>query len=92
MRHERYDLEQIMREYMRILAIQTRDRLGLKQKQMADELFMSESSYSDIETGRAGGSALTVVRLLNMQERPEEHLHRLNEKFGELLSGDLQPI
>ena len=40
-------------EDLRILAIRTRDRFGLTQKEMGERLHMSESSYSDIETGRS---------------------------------------
>ena len=48
----RDDLKIILGEELRILAIKTRDRLNLTQREMGERLQMSESSYSDIETGK----------------------------------------
>ena len=61
-------------EDLRILAIQTRDRLDLTQKEMGEKLYMSESSYSDIETGRSNCSMPTAMLLLDMQENPKSFL------------------
>ena len=47
----RDDLEIILGEEFRFLAIKTRERLHLTQRAMGDRLQMSESSYSDIERG-----------------------------------------
>ena len=62
-------------EDLRILAIRTRDRLGLTQKEMGERLHMSESSYSDIETGRSYCSMPTSMYLLDMQEDPGSFIH-----------------
>ena len=56
---------------------------------MEKHLFMSESSYSDIETGvTVCASALTETLLLKMQENPSVFLDRLAKRFEEAL----QPV
>lgn len=80
MRHEK---EKLLKEELRILAITTRDRLGLTQKEMGRRLAMSESCYSDIETGRAMCSTLTAVILLDMQDDPKRFLFSVEAKFKE---------
>ena len=62
-------------EDLRILAIRTRDRLGLTQREMGERLHISESSYSDIETGKSYCSMPTSMRLLDMQEDPGSFIH-----------------
>ena len=65
----RHQLEEILKEELRKLAITTRDELQLTQREMAERLEMSESSYSDIETGKIDCcSTLTAILLLYMQE------------------------
>ena len=77
----RDDLETILGEEFRFLAIKTRERLKLTQKEMGDRLQMSDSSYSDIERGINSPSALTAVLLLNMQDDPNFFLNTIDEKF-----------
>ena len=77
----RYELEELLKNELRMLALQTRDRLNLTQKEMAKRLEMSESSYSDIETGKAMCSTLTTVLLLQMQEDPDAYLKYLQKQF-----------
>lgn len=77
----REDLETILGEEFRFLAIKTRERLKLTQKEMSDRLQMSDSSYSDIERGIYNPSTLTAVLLLNMQDDPNFFLNTVNEKF-----------
>ena len=77
----RDDLETILGEEFRFLAIKTRERLKLTQKEMGDRLQMSDSSYSDIERGLNSPSALTAVLLLNMQDDPNFFLNTIDEKF-----------
>ena len=79
----RDDLEIILGEEFRFLAIKTRERLHLTQREMSDRLQMSESSYSDIERGINNPSALTAVLLLNMQEDPNRLLNTVRGKFRE---------
>lgn len=71
----------ILGEELRYLAISTRDRLGLTQKEMGERLQMSESSYSCIETGHTTCGALTEALLLSMQDEPKECLQRIASKF-----------
>ena len=89
MRQEPYET---FGEDLRILAIQTRDRLGLTQKEMGEKLYMSESSYSDIETGRNRCSMPTVMLLLNMQEDPKNFLHKSERKATKQEEKELLPI
>ena len=65
----RDDLKHILGEELRFLAIETRERLNLTQKEMGERLQMSYSNYSDIETGKIDCcSTLTAILLLYMQE------------------------
>lgn len=77
----REDLKTILGEEFRLLAIKTRERFKLTQKEMSDRLQMSDSSYSDIERGINSPSALTAVLLLNMQDDPNFFLNTIDEKF-----------
>ncbi len=77
----REEKESILKEELRVLALKTRDRLGVTQKEMAKKLSMSEKSYSDIETGWYMCGTLTAVLLLTEQENPEEFLQVLKTKF-----------
>ena len=79
-------------EDLRILAIQTRDRLGLTQKEMGEKLYMSESSYSDIETGRSHCSMPTAILLLDMQEEPKIFLQSSVTKAIKQTDKDFQPV
>jgi len=78
----RDDLKHILGEELRFLAIETRERLDLSQKEMGERLQMSYSNYSDIETGRIDCcSTLTAVLLLCMQEDPAVFLDDISQKF-----------
>ena len=79
----RDDLETILGKEFRFLAIKTRERLHLTQREMSDRLQMSESSYSDIERGVHNPGALSAILLLNMQDDPIGILNTVNEKFRE---------
>ena len=85
----RQELEKILGEEIRYLAIKTRERLGLTQKENEEELQMGETSYSELERGEAiCASALTEILLLNMQEDPYAFLNRVANRHDEAL----QPI
>ena len=88
----RHQLEIILGEELRFLAIKTRERLGLTQKAMGERLQMSESSYSDIETGRYRCSALTTTLLLNMQDDPGDFLQKLETKFAKWYETEMLTI
>lgn len=85
----RQEFERILGEELRYLAIETRDRLGLTQKEMGEELQMGETSYSELERGETiCASALTETLLLNMQEDPRVFLNRVAKRYAEAL----QPV
>ena len=67
----RQELSKIFGSELRYLAIETRERLSITQKEMGELLHMSESSYSDIETGRSHCGMPTAILLLNMQSDPK---------------------
>ena len=77
----RDNLEVILGEEFRFLAIKTRERLQLTQREMGDRLQMSENSYSDIERGIYNPGTLSAILLLNMQDDPNSFLNTVDEKF-----------
>ncbi len=78
----RQEFEKILGEGLRYLAIETRERLRLTQKEMGEELQMGESSYSEIERGETiCASALTATLLLRMQEDSNVFLNHITERF-----------
>lgn len=89
MRHEK---EELLKEELRVLAITTRDRLKLTQSKMARLLEMSESSYSDIETGKTMCGALTTVLLLGLQEDANAFLLKLEIKFSKQYEKEMQTV
>lgn len=86
----RHELEKILRDDLRFLAIETRDRLKLTQREMGNRLHMSESAYSDIETGKYMCSTLTTVLLLDMQEDPKRFLNKAVDRFAEWYKKEMQ--
>ena len=88
----RDDLEIILGEEFRFLAIKTRERLHLTQREMSDRLQMSESSYSDIERGVYKCSTLTSVLLLNMQDDPNCFLNTVDEKFRKWYEREMMTV
>ena len=88
----RDDLETILGEEFRFLAIRTRERLHITQREMSDRLQMSESSYSDIERGVYNCSTLSAVLLLNMQDDPICILNTVNEKFREWYEREMAAV
>ena len=88
----RDDLEMILGEEFRFLAIKTRERLHITQWEMGDRLQMSESSYSDIERGVYHCSALTAILLLNMQNDPNCFLNTVTQKFEEWYEREMTTV
>ena len=86
----RKEYKMILAKELRLLAIETRERLNLTQREMSSRLQMSESSYSDIETGKYMCSTLTASLLLNMQDDPNVFLHRVEGKFNEYYAKEMQ--
>ncbi len=82
----RHEIEAILGEQYRYLSIETRERLNISQEKMGALLYMSESSYSDIETGVTNCvGTLTATRLLRLQEDPTIFLERTERKIAEFL-------
>ncbi len=78
-----------LRAEMRVLAIRTREKLHLTQRQMAELLIISESSYSDIETGHSGCCSLTLMRLLALQEKPTDFIRDINAKLEQIYTQEV---
>ena len=88
----RENLKIILGEELRFLAIKTQNRLNITQKEMGEMLQMSESSYSDIETGKNKCGTLTAMLLLNMQEDPKHFLNTVNKEFEKWYAKEMQPV
>lgn len=80
----RSKMETLLKESFRELAIKTRDRRGITQRKMAEDLVMSETSYSAIETGKNMCGTLTAILLLLKQPDPYVFLKDLQRKFETL--------
>lgn len=83
----RTEKETLLKNELRSLAIRTRDRLDLTQREMAERLEMNENSYSDIETGVYMCGTLTAILLLLEQEDPHTFLLALDEAFAKQYEG-----
>ena len=89
----RQELERILGEELRYLAIATRDRLDLTQKEMGEQLEMGTGSYSDVETGETICiSALSLVLLLGLQENPRTILVTVLRKLAKRRDGELLAV
>ena len=89
----RHDLKAILGEELRFLAIKTRERLNLTQKEMGERLQMSYSNYSDIETGQIDCcSTLTAILLLSMQDDPNIFINDVSIKFQRWYNREMQPV
>ncbi len=88
----RNEMERLLKDELRTLAIRTRERLHLTQKEMAIRLEMSESSYSDIETGLSMCGTLTTVLLLSELDDPYAYLQALKQKLTVLYEDAIQLV
>ena len=79
----RNEMEAILKEVFRELALKIRYERGLTQNKMSRALVMSERSYEDIERGKAGCGTLTVVLLLMEIDNPIFFLNDLRKKLEE---------
>lgn len=66
----RNEMEAILKETFRDLALKIRYEQGFTQSKMSRALVMSERSYEDIERGQSGCGALTIILLLMKVENP----------------------
>lgn len=80
----RNELENTLKNATRELALREREKEGLTQEIMAEALYMSTRSYSDIECGITSCGALTVVLLLLRLQEPELFLQELKREFAKL--------
>ena len=74
-------MEAVLKEAFKELALKTRYERGLTQNKMSRALVMSERSYEDIERGKTGCGALTVVLLLMEIDDPILFLNVLKKKL-----------
>ncbi len=89
----RHEFEKILGKEIRYLAIETRERLNLTQNEMGKRLLMSESSYSNIETGETFcASALTETLLLKMQKEPSVFVEHVTARFAKRYEEEMQPV
>lgn len=89
----RHDLKVILGEEFRFLAIKTRERLNLTQREMGERLHMSYSNYSDIETGQIECcSTLTAILLLGMHNDPNAFISDVSIKFQRWYEREMQPV
>ncbi len=80
----REDMEATLKKELRAAAISERQRLGITQEKMAENLFMSTRSYSDIECGITLCGSLTTVLLLIQMPDPNKFLRDLRFEFSKL--------
>lgn len=66
----RNEMEMVLKQKFRNLALKIRYEQGLTQSEMSKALVMSERSYEDIERGQSGCGALTIVLLLMKVDNP----------------------
>ncbi len=89
----RHEVNNVLGELYRYLAIETRDHLDLSQEEMGELLYMSASSYSDIETGVTNCvGTLTATRLLSLQDDPTIFLEKAEKAISRYIEKELQPI
>lgn len=84
-------MEHVLKRELRGLALDTRARLGLTQKEMSELLSMGERSYYDIESGNYKCGTLTAFLLLLMQDDPNDFLHPIREEFDRIFEKEMQP-
>lgn len=77
----RNEMEAILKETFRELALKMRYEYGLTQSKMSRALVMSERSYEDIERGKTGCGVLTVILLLTKIDNPMIFLNNLRIKL-----------
>jgi DNA-binding XRE family transcriptional regulator len=86
----REEMEHVLKQRLRVLALETRSRLGLTQKEMSELLSMGERSYFDIESGNYKCGTLTAFLLLVLQEDPNIFLDTVRDEFDRILEKEMQ--
>lgn len=82
----RAEMEAILKETFRDLALKLRYERKITQHKMAEALVMSERSYEDIECGRSACGALTICLLLIECEDANKILADLRVEFEKVHS------
>ncbi len=82
---QRDEMEDILGDLLRVLALDERARLGLTQAKMAETLAMSQRSYAYIENGQSNCSALTTILLLLQCPTRENFFSELERRFRPFL-------
>ena len=77
----RNDMEILLKQEFRVMALRSRERHRLTQSGMAEALCMSTGSYSEIEAGVSGVGLLTGILLLSDQEDPHACLCHIKEEL-----------
>ncbi len=86
----REEMEHVLKQRLRGLALETRSRLGLTQREMSELLSMGERSYYDIESGNSKCGTLTAFLLLVMQEDPGGTLESICDDLDRILPKEMQ--
>ncbi len=84
----RDEMEAILKDELRILALKTRARHSLSQEEMAEALAMVPRSYTYIESGVHMCGTLTTVLLLIDHPDPLSLLADWKRKFDSLYSDE----
>lgn len=82
-------MEQLLKSYLRSLALQTRSNMEVTQRIMSERYVMAENSYSALESGDYMCGTLTTVFLLADQPDPTATLKDIKEKLEKLREEEL---
>ena len=85
-------MNKLLKEELRVLAIRTRGHLQITQREMARRLEISESAYSNIETGASMCGTLTAILLLLQQEDSRSCLKDFGEKLEEQYEKEMEEL
>ncbi len=88
----RNQMEIILKQELRNIALKERGEYGFTQDQMSEHLVMSTRSYCDIECGETSCGALTTVLLLMSLSDPNAFLRDLKCKFEALYVKELTKV
>ncbi len=73
----------LLKAYLRPILNAYRQKAGITQEAMAERLYMSTRSYCDLEGGKSGFSAATLILFLALQ--PDDELIKIIREFYKLV-------
>ena len=73
----------LLKPYLRNILNHVRDENGVTQEEMSHRLYMSTRSYCDLESGKSGFSAATLIFLLSCL--PDDVIVQVVRGFFELV-------